>query len=96
MASVKVFPRLDKINKVGKAPIYLRIIKNRRSKYISLDVHIFPTEWNNTQGKVKSSARNASQINTYIAVKVAEAKGLPWKWKHGQNLLPLPILNPGY
>lgn len=74
MASVKVFPRLDKINKEGKVPIYLRVTKNRKSKYIALDAYILPKEWNKESGKVKSHVRNASQINSYISSKVAEAE----------------------
>ncbi|WP_342333154.1 Arm DNA-binding domain-containing protein [Pedobacter sp. FW305-3-2-15-E-R2A2] len=44
MASVKVYPRLDKINKNGQVPIYLRLTKNRKSKYIALDVYINPKD----------------------------------------------------
>ena len=41
MASVKVFPRLDKANSEGKVPIYLHVTKNRKSKYIALDAYVF-------------------------------------------------------
>jgi len=74
MASVKVFPRLDKVNSEGKTPIYLRLIKNRKSKYIALDVYIFSGDWNKVTSKVKSTAVNASQINSYISSKIAEAE----------------------
>ena len=74
MASVKAFPRLNKTNTEGKAPVYLRITKNRKSKYIALDVYILSGDWNKKTGKVKSTAHNASQINAYISSKVAEAE----------------------
>jgi integrase/recombinase XerD len=74
MASVKVFPRLDKVNSEGKAPVYLRVIKHRKSKYIALDVYVLRRDWNKETGKVKSTAHNASQINSYISSKVAEAE----------------------
>src|SRR5690349_13114772 len=74
MASVKVFPRLDKADSQGKVPIYLRITKNRKSKYIALNTYIFSKDWSKETGKVKSTVVNASQINTYISSKVAEAE----------------------
>ena len=74
MASVKVFPRLDKKNTEGKVPIYLRVTKNRKSKYIALDAYIFSKDWSKDTGKVKSTSPNASQMNTYISSKVAEAE----------------------
>lgn len=74
MASVKVFPRFDKTNSEGKAPIYLRVTKNRKSKYIALDVYVLFNDWSKETGKVKSTAHNASQINAYISSKVAEAE----------------------
>ncbi|OJW81526.1 MAG: hypothetical protein BGO69_09070 [Bacteroidetes bacterium 46-16] len=74
MASVKAFPRFNKTNLEGKTPVYLRVTKNRKSKYIALDVSVLSEDWNKTIGKVKSTAHNASQINAYISSKVAEAE----------------------
>jgi len=74
MASVKVFPRLDKANAQRKVPIYLRVTKNRKSKYIALDAYIFSKDWNKETCKVKSTASNASHINAYISSKVAETE----------------------
>lgn len=76
MASVKVYPRLDKINKNGQVPIYLRLTKNRKSKYIALDVYINPKDWNEKTRKVKPSAKNATQINSFISSKEAEAEAI--------------------
>lgn len=53
MASVKVFPRLDKADSQGKVPIYLRVTKNRKSKYIALNTYIFSKDWSKETGKVK-------------------------------------------
>jgi len=74
MASVKVFLRLDKLNSDGKVPIYLRITKHRKSKCIALDTYVFLKDCNKEGGKMKTIAPNASQINTYISAKVAEAE----------------------
>lgn len=74
MASIKVFPKMNKINKYGQVPIYLRLTKNRRSKYIALDVYIDPKDWNDKTGKLRPGAVNAKQINSYLSIKEAEAE----------------------
>lgn len=74
MASIKVFPRLDKISSNGKVPIYLRVTKHRKSKYIALDVRVSLKDWNEKTSEVVASATNASIINNYISFKVAEAE----------------------
>ncbi|MGN8072790.1 tyrosine-type recombinase/integrase [Mucilaginibacter sp. 22184] len=74
MTSIKVFPKLNKINKYGLAPVYLRLIKNRRVKYLSMDVYIDPKDWNDKTGKMKQTATNAEQINNFLAIKKSEAE----------------------
>lgn len=61
MASIKVFPKMNKINKQGLVPVYPRLTKNRRSKYIALDVYIDPKDWNEKTGKMKPGAVNAKR-----------------------------------
>ena len=51
MATVKLFPRLDKLNDNGKVPIYMRLTKNRKSKYIALEAWIRPEDWDEKTGK---------------------------------------------
>ena len=46
MASVKVLLKQNKVNKNGEMPIYLRIIKDRRTKFISTGQYIKPSQWN--------------------------------------------------
>ena len=74
MTSIKMFPNMNKINKYGHAPIYLRLIKNRRVKYMALDVHIDPKDWNDETGHLNPGANNAEQINSYLAIKESEAE----------------------
>ena len=76
MASIKISPRHDKANKSGQVPLYLRLTKNRRSKYVALDVYISPNDWNSKTGKVKTTAINAPQINNFITKKIAETQAL--------------------
>ena len=64
---------MNKINKYGQVPVYLRLTKNRRSRYIALDVYIDPKDWNEKSGKVRPGAVNAKQINSFLSIKEAEA-----------------------
>lgn len=76
MASIKISPRLNKANRAGQVPLYLRLTKNRRSKYVALDVYINPDDWSDKTGRVKSNTVNALEINQFIAKKEAEAQAL--------------------
>ncbi len=53
MATLKLVLRKDKIKKDGTAPIYLRITQNRRSSFISTDIHIEPNFWNPDRCEVR-------------------------------------------
>ncbi|MET3980928.1 integrase/recombinase XerD [Mucilaginibacter sp. UYP25] len=87
MASIKVFPKMNKINKYGQVPIYLRITKKRRSKYIALDVYINPKDWNEKTGKVRSGVVNAKQINSYLSIKEAEAEATSLEMESRSNFV---------
>ncbi len=76
MASVKVLLKKEKINKNGEAPIYLRLIKDRKPKYISVGVKVKPKDWNEIQGKVRKSHKNSQRINNFIAHKIADAEAI--------------------
>ncbi len=73
MASLKVILKLNKI-KNGLAPVYLRIIKDRKAKFISTDIKIKPEDWNEASGIVKKSHPNSARMNAFIAQKVSEAQ----------------------
>ena len=75
MASVKVVLRKDKMNKKnGLAPLFLRIIKDRKSKFISLGIKIEPKYWNNEKMSIRKGATNYQELNNYIIQKRAEAE----------------------
>jgi integrase/recombinase XerD len=74
MASVKLLLRIDKINDKGTAPLYLRIIKDRKVKYIALGILLKLSEWNDQTGKVRKSHPNSGRINAFIAQKEADAE----------------------
>lgn len=85
MASIKIILRTSKINSAGEAPLCIRIIKNRKAKFIFLNYRIKPEYWDNENRKVKKSYFNSSRMNAFIAQKVAEAENAALKLETGDN-----------
>jgi|TARA_B110000908_G_C10268035_1_gene466815 integrase/recombinase XerD len=75
MSSIKLILKKDKIDKSGEAPLYLRLIKDRKTKFISLSLKLNPNEWDEDKQKVKKNHSNSGRLNAYISQKVADAKG---------------------
>ena len=75
MASIKLILKKSKVDKSGKAPLYLRVIKDRKTKFISLSLKLEPNEWDEDKQKVKKNHSNSTRLNKYISQKVADAQG---------------------
>jgi len=85
MASIKLILRKDKVNKnTGVAPLYLRIIKNRKAKFVSLGLKLLLTDWNELTQKVRKTHKNSARMNAFLASKIAEAENLMLK-ETGKN-----------
>lgn len=76
MATVTVLLKLNKAFENGEMPLYLRIIKNRNSKFISLGIKVHPDLWDEANHRVKKRYPNSGKVNAYIAKKMAEAQGI--------------------
>jgi len=76
MASTKVILRTDKKNTKGESPLYLRIIKHRKSHLISLQRRLLEKDWDEIACRVKKSHNNSARLNAFLAHKVADAEGL--------------------
>jgi integrase len=76
MVTVKILFRTDKKNSKNEGPLYLRIIKNRKSKYISLGIILHEDQWDEENKRVKKSHPNSQRLNKYIAKKISEAEGV--------------------
>ncbi|MCP3928660.1 MAG: site-specific integrase [Bacteroidetes bacterium] len=74
MPSITVVFKNNKINSNGEAPLYLRIIKNRKPKYISLGYRIHQKYWDPDKNTVRPSHPDANELNTYISLKISEAR----------------------
>ncbi len=76
MATVKLVLRKDKSKDNGEAPIYLRVTKNRKPKYISLQLNVLPELWDSDLGRVKKGYPNSVRTNRFLAQKEADARGV--------------------
>ena len=76
MSTIKVIFNEGKINKKGEVPIWLRITKDRKPKYIALGVKVLKSQWNSDTNKVRKGHKNSQRLNNFIAQKVAEAEAV--------------------
>ncbi|HKR03999.1 MAG TPA: site-specific integrase [Bacteroidia bacterium] len=76
MSSIKIIYRKDKSNNNNEHPLYLRITKHRKSKYISLQIYLKPEHWDIKESRVKKSHPNSQKLNHYIRKKVSDAEGV--------------------
>lgn len=72
MPSVKPILRTDKLKSNGEAPLYVRVIENRKPKYKSLGLYINPKFWDDDKGKIKSSYPNSVRTNLLILEKLRQ------------------------
>lgn len=72
--STKIIYRTSKTNKEGKHPLYIRIIKNRKTQMISLGINLSPDEWDEKKNRVKTRHPNSARLNSYISQKLADAE----------------------
>jgi integrase len=79
MASVKLIFKENKIDNNGEIPLYIRIIKDRKTKFISIGVKLKPELWDDKEQVVKKKHPNSARMNAFIAQKVADAKEVALK-----------------
>jgi site-specific recombinase XerD len=72
MTSIKPILREDKIKSNGLAPLYIRIIKDRKPRYKSLGINLNPKDWDSKKLTVKKSHPNSTRANNLIAKRIAE------------------------
>lgn len=73
-SSVKIVLRKDKQNAQGESPLYLRIIKDRKPKYIALGISVPEKYWDEANKRIKKGMANSQRINNLIVNKIAEAQ----------------------
>jgi integrase/recombinase XerD len=76
MATVTLLLKENKANEKGEIPIYIRIIKGRKTKFISLGIKVHPSLWNDEKLRVKSKYPNSGRVNALIAKRMADAEAI--------------------
>jgi len=74
MATLKLVLRKQKINKSGTGPIYIRITKKRKVRFISLNIRLDPKHWDEEKQRVRRTQTNSARLNTLLKLKIAEAQ----------------------
>lgn len=74
MASIKLVMRTQQADATGKAPIYIRLIKDRKAKFVATGVKAKPTEWDEGKQKLKKNYTNSARMNAFLSQKVADAE----------------------
>ena len=64
MSSVTIVFRKDKLNRKNEAPIHFRIIKDRKISYISTGYSVLESDWDDTNKKIKSTAKGSDHKET--------------------------------
>src|SRR5437588_7433797 len=65
-ATYQFILRTDKINKKGETPIYLRIIKQRKTTNLATGVRIEARYWDEIRKCVKTTHPNSTRFNAYL------------------------------
>ncbi len=76
MSSVTALLKTNKLNQLGECPIYIRIIKNRRTRFVSTAFYLNPKFWDEEKHRVRASHPNSQKANAFIAKKLSEAEGV--------------------
>jgi integrase/recombinase XerD len=75
MASVKLILRTQQADQTGHSPLYIRIIKDRKTKFITTGVKLKENEWDEVKQKVKKNHSNSARMNASLSQKIADAEG---------------------
>jgi len=85
MATIKVITRPEKTKKNGEVPLYIRMTRNRKSKYISLRQSLLAKFWDADKQRVRKSHPNAARLNAFIAEKRSEIEALSLDVEQGRK-----------
>jgi hypothetical protein len=75
MASVKLVLRTAQESQTGQCPLYIRLIKDRKAKFLTTGQKLKPSEWDEAKQKVKKNHPNSARLNAYLSQVIADAEG---------------------
>lgn len=79
--TAKIVLKKNKVNNDGEYPVYIRVTKDRVSRFYATGIVVAEKYWDDKDKKVKKGFPNAVRTNNLIAQKYAElqAKALDWE-----------------
>ncbi len=75
MASIKLVLRTNQEDKTGHSPLYIRVIKDRKAKFVATGVKLKQNEWDDDKQKIKKNHSNSARMNAFLAQKISYAEG---------------------
>lgn len=76
MASIKLVLRINQEDKTGYSPLYIRVIKDRKAKFITTGLKLKQSDWDDSKQKIKKKHTNSARMNAFLAQKIADAEGM--------------------
>lgn len=76
MATISIIQRVSHITKSGEAPIYIQIIKDRKSNLIKTGLKIKPEDWDAKKQRVKPKNQNSTRFNLILDEERLKANSL--------------------
>ena len=72
--SVKLYQKASKARADGTAPVYVRVIANRKTRLVSTGVYVEPKHWNANRQRVRSSHDLAVALNARLRQDLHDAQ----------------------
>ena len=70
MASIKLVLRTQQEDATGQSPIYIRLIKDRKAKFVATGVKAKASEWDDEKQRLKKNYTNSARMNAFLSQKV--------------------------
>jgi hypothetical protein len=74
MASIKLILRTQQEDSAGQSPIYIRLIKDRKAKFVTTGIKAKKSEWDDEKQRLKKNYPNSARMNAFLAQKIADAQ----------------------
>lgn len=87
MVTVKIVLRKEKRKRDGTYPLAIRIIKNRKVKYVHTNQSIDIKFWDEKERRVRKSHPSSNRLNNYLLTKLKEANDIALKMDEEDKLI---------
>lgn len=80
-ATLKIILKKNKKNKDGLYPLYIRVTKDRVTRFLALGITLREDQWDEVEKKVKRNYKNSTRVNHLIAkrIEVLSGKAVDWE-----------------